>query len=94
LSQLRAQSAVDYIVSKGIDKTRIAGKGYGKSQLINKCNKKCTPAQHRENRRTEIYIPGFIRGEPVKQDKGDYSNGKSDHTKDYCSKKEHGSIRK
>ena len=94
LSQLRAQSAVDYIVSKGIDNTRIAGKGYGKSQLINKCNKKCTPPQHRENRRTEIYIPGFIRGEPVKQDKGDYSNGKSDHTSKYNSSKEHGSITK
>jgi len=92
LSQLRAESAVDYITSKGIDKTRITGKGYGKSQLINKCNKDCTPAQHRENRRTEIMIPGFLRGEPVKQDKGDYSNGMLDHSKDYSSLKQHGSL--
>jgi len=78
LSQLRAQAAVKYIISKGIDKGRIAGNGYGKSQLINKCGKNCTPAQHRENRRTEIYIPGFLRGEPVRQEKGDYSDGKPD----------------
>lgn len=78
LSQKRAQAAVDYIISKGIDKARITGNGFGKTQLINNCNKDCTPAQHRENRRTEIYIPGFLRGEPVKQIVGDYSNGKPD----------------
>lgn len=60
LSQLRAQAAVDYVISKGVNKIRISGKGYGKSQLINKCNMDCTPAQHRENRRTEIYIPGLL----------------------------------
>ena len=94
LSQLRAQSAVDYIVSKGIDKSRIKGTGYGKTQLIHKGvdGKKCTPTQNRENRRTEIFIPGFLRAEQVKQEKGDYSNGKPDATKDYSSKKEHGSI--
>ena len=89
LSQLRAQSAVDYIISKGIDKARITAIGYGETQLINNCLKPCTPVQHRENRRTEIYIPGFLRGEPVKQEKGDYSNGKSDHQPNYSSKKQH-----
>ena len=79
LSQLRAQAAVDYVVSKGINKTRITGTGYGKSQLINTCNGKCTSAQHRENRRTEIFIPGFLKGEPVPQKAGDFSDGKPDH---------------
>lgn len=76
LSQRRAQSAVDYIVLKGIDQLRIKAIGYGKSQLIYKSSAthQCTPEEHRENRRTEIFIPGFIRGEPVKQLKGDYSN--------------------
>ena len=80
LSQRRAQSAVDYIVSKGIDQLRIKAIGYGKSQLIYKStpDHKCTPTEHRENRRTEIYIPGFLRGEPIKQVKGDYSNGRQD----------------
>ena len=92
LSQLRAQVAVDYIVSKGIDKMRISGKGYGKSQLINNCTieKPCSSVQHRENRRTEIYIPGFLRGEPVKQDKGDFSDGKPDHSLGYSSFAVHG----
>jgi outer membrane protein OmpA-like peptidoglycan-associated protein len=73
LSQKRAQAAVDYIVSKGISKSQIIGKGYGKSQLINKCSPEpCTPQQHRENRRTEIYITETLKGEPVKQIKGDY----------------------
>lgn len=94
LSQLRANSAIKYIVSKGIDTSSISGTGYGKTQLIHKSTKeiKCTTEQDRENRRTEIFIPGFLRSEPVKQDKGDYSNGKPDHTPDYNSFKEHGSI--
>ena len=80
LSQKRAQAAVNYIVSKGIDQSKIKAIGYGKSQLIYKStpDHKCTPADHRENRRTEIYIPGFLRGEPVKQQKGDYSDGSKD----------------
>lgn len=75
LSQRRARSAVDYIISKGIDRSRINGTGYGKTQLIhtNPNAHKLLPPQNRENRRTEIYIPGFLRGEPVKQEKGDYS---------------------
>jgi|GEM_PF-620862 len=94
LSQLRAKSAVDYTVSKGIEPSRINGTGYGKTQLIHKGigGKACTPEENRENRRTEIYIPGFLRGEAVKQDAGDYSNGRPNASKDYSSFKEHGSI--
>ena len=94
LSQLRAKSAVDYIVSKGIEPSRIKGTGYGKTRLIHKAaiGKKCTPEENRENRRTEIFIPGFLRGEEVKQQTGDYSNGKPNASKDYSSFKEHGSI--
>ena len=94
LSQLRAKSAVDYIVSKGVDQSRIKGTGYGKTQLIHKGigGAKCTPEQNRENRRTEIFIPGFLQGEAVKQQVGDYSTGKPNASKDYSSTKEHGSI--
>lgn len=94
LSQLRADAAVNYIVSKGIDRSRIFGKGYGKTQLIHrsKDGQELTPSQNRENRRTEIYIPGFLRGEAVKQEKGDYSDGKPNAGKDYSSFKEHGNL--
>ncbi|TPE45630.1 flagellar motor protein MotB [Pontibacter mangrovi] len=58
LSQLRAQSAVDYLVSKGIDRNRLVAKGYGESRLINKCDDgvSCTEEQHQQNRRTEFKI--------------------------------------
>ncbi len=58
LSGRRATSTVSYIIERGIDATRITGKGYGASQLINECEKgvKCTDAQHAANRRTEFQI--------------------------------------
>ncbi|MEZ5172891.1 MAG: OmpA family protein [Bacteroidia bacterium] len=58
LSVKRAASAAGYIVSKGIDQSRISGKGYGETRLKNKCSNgvKCTDAEHQENRRTEIRI--------------------------------------
>ncbi|MEZ4805453.1 MAG: OmpA family protein [Bacteroidia bacterium] len=60
LSQRRADSAVAYLVSKGINKHRLIAKGYGESQLVNDCKCEgrvivpCTEAQHQENRRTTI----------------------------------------
>ena len=54
LSQNRAQSAVDYIVSKGVDANRITAKGYGETQLIVKNAK--TEEEHQRNRRTEFKI--------------------------------------
>ncbi len=94
LSQRRANSVVNYIVAKGINQSRIKGTGYGKSQLIHKGlgGLKCTPEQNRENRRTEIFIPGFIRGEAVRQDIGDYSDGKPNASKNYSSRKENESL--
>jgi outer membrane protein OmpA-like peptidoglycan-associated protein len=58
LSKKRAQAVVDYIVSKGIDKKRLTGKGLGESKLINKCKDgiECTEDEHAQNRRTEFKI--------------------------------------
>lgn len=58
LSERRAQSAVNYLISKGIDRNRLRAKGYGESRLINECKDgvKCSEAKHQENRRTEILI--------------------------------------
>jgi len=63
LSQNRAESAVDYIISTGIDKSRITAKGYGERQLTNKCadGVKCTPEEHQANRRTEFKVTGIAR---------------------------------
>lgn len=58
LSQKRANSAVQYIISRGIDKTRITGHGYGETKLLNRCANgvKCTEAMHQLNRRTEFKV--------------------------------------
>ncbi len=58
LSDRRAKSTVNYIINRGIDATRIAGKGYGETQLINQCSDgvNCTEAEHAKNRRTEFVI--------------------------------------
>ncbi|KIA91998.1 flagellar motor protein MotB [Pedobacter kyungheensis] len=58
LSQKRAESAVQYIISRGISKNRISAKGYGETQLLNKCANgvNCTEEEHQLNRRTEFKI--------------------------------------
>lgn len=61
LSQNRAESAVEYIISKGIERSRITAKGYGETRLINSCadGVNCSEAQHQANRRTEIKVVGY-----------------------------------
>lgn len=58
LSQNRANAAVDYLVSKGIDILRLKPIGYGETQLLNKCSNgiDCTEQQHQVNRRTEMKV--------------------------------------
>lgn len=58
LSQNRANSAVEYIINRGIDKNRITAKGYGETRLLNRCSNgvKCSIAEHQLNRRTEFTI--------------------------------------
>ncbi len=57
LSQKRAQSAVDYLKSKGISEGRLMAKGYGKTRLRDNCNcDDCTDEQHQINRRTTFTI--------------------------------------
>jgi outer membrane protein OmpA-like peptidoglycan-associated protein len=58
LSERRAKSVVDYIISRGISPERIVSKGYGETRLVNDCGNgvKCTEEEHQQNRRTEILI--------------------------------------
>ena len=49
----RAQSAVNYLISRGIDADRLTAKGYGETQLIVPNAK--TEEEHQRNRRTEFY---------------------------------------
>jgi outer membrane protein OmpA-like peptidoglycan-associated protein/tetratricopeptide (TPR) repeat protein len=58
LSQARAQSAVDYLVEKGIPVERLVAKGYGKTMLLNNCTTgaPCSEEEHQKNRRTTFRI--------------------------------------
>ena len=62
LSDRRAKSTMAWLVSKGIAKDRLTGKGYGESRLVNDCGceptneSSCTEEQHQANRRSEFII--------------------------------------
>jgi outer membrane protein OmpA-like peptidoglycan-associated protein/tetratricopeptide (TPR) repeat protein len=62
LSDRRAKSTIAWLVEKGIAKSRLTGKGYGESQLVNDCGceptnqSSCTEDQHQANRRSEFII--------------------------------------
>ena len=56
LSDRRAKSTVQYIISKGIDASRISGKGMGELEPKVDCGKDCTEEQHAQNRRSEFLI--------------------------------------
>ena len=56
LSNRRAKSTVQYIISKGIAQDRISGQGYGEGDLVEKCGEDCTEEQHAKNRRSEFII--------------------------------------
>lgn len=58
LSDRRAKSTMDWLIKNGINKNRLTAKGYGESQLLNKCKDgvKCSEAEHQTNRRSEFII--------------------------------------
>ena len=59
LSNRRAKSTYEYIISHGISTDRITKyEGFGETQLVNKCSNgvKCSKAEHQLNRRTEFII--------------------------------------
>jgi outer membrane protein OmpA-like peptidoglycan-associated protein/tetratricopeptide (TPR) repeat protein len=57
LSKRRAESAVAYIISQGIDPSRIKARGYGESQLIIEDAE--TEEEHETNRRTEFKVTEY-----------------------------------
>ncbi|MFK7813152.1 MAG: OmpA family protein [Maribacter sp.] len=58
LSEKRAESTVNYMISKGISKDRLQGQGFGETKLINNCANgvKCSAMNHELNRRSEFII--------------------------------------
>ncbi|MDP2069091.1 MAG: OmpA family protein [Lutibacter sp.] len=58
LTNDRAKKVMDYLIANGIDSSRVSGRGYGETQLLNNCAKgvKCSEEEHQMNRRTEFII--------------------------------------
>jgi outer membrane protein OmpA-like peptidoglycan-associated protein len=59
LSDQRAKSTADFLVSKGIEKSRIRYKGYGESKPVSECDCEVRPCSEEEmalNRRTEFRV--------------------------------------
>ncbi|MGC4040799.1 MAG: OmpA family protein [Flavobacterium sp.] len=56
LSDRRAKSTVQYVISKGIPASRISGKGMGELEPKVDCGNDCTDEQHALNRRSEFLI--------------------------------------
>lgn len=58
LSKRRAASTLEYLVSKGIDRSRLKSIGYGEMQPLNKCTKEgiCEDEEYDINRRCEFTI--------------------------------------
>ncbi|MEK7254364.1 MAG: OmpA family protein, partial [Bacteroidota bacterium] len=65
LSQRRSQSVFKYLTGKGIPDNRLTPRGYGESQIRNRCKDDvaCNEQEHQYNRRTEIKI--LELGEPT-----------------------------
>lgn len=54
LSQRRAESAIEYIISRGIERSRLVAQGYGERELI--IDNAKTEEEHQVNRRTEFKV--------------------------------------
>lgn len=58
LSQKRAEATLNYLVKRGISKSRLTAKGYGELRLVNKCSDGiiCSEKEHQQNRRSTFVI--------------------------------------
>ena len=58
LSDRRAKSTLEYMVLNGIDRKLLTAKGFGETELVNKCadGVECSEAEHQQNRRSEFIV--------------------------------------
>ncbi len=60
LSQRRADSAIEYLIAKGIERARLTAQGYGETEL--KILDAKTEDEHQVNRRTEFKVVEIAKG--------------------------------
>ena len=58
LSERRARSVADYLISKGVNSSLLVANGYGETKTKNRCKEgvSCTEREHAVNRRTEFRL--------------------------------------
>lgn len=58
LSDKRAKATAKWITDQGIEVSRVSGRGFGETKLINSCSngKNCSEEEHQQNRRSEFII--------------------------------------
>ena len=58
LSQRRAASTFNYLISNGIESNRLKSEGLGETELVNNCSNgvSCSEAEHQKNRRSEFIV--------------------------------------
>jgi outer membrane protein OmpA-like peptidoglycan-associated protein/tetratricopeptide (TPR) repeat protein len=56
LSERRALTTVQYVISKGVDESRISGEGKGENEPKIDCGNKCSKEDRAANRRSEFHI--------------------------------------
>jgi outer membrane protein OmpA-like peptidoglycan-associated protein len=58
LSQFRIDAVIRFLVSGGIDESRLDGTGYGERKILNHCKDglECSEEEHAKNRRTEFRL--------------------------------------
>ena len=61
LSEKRANATIKWLIKNGVDPSRLTGRGYGETQLVNQCadGVKCSEEEHQLNRRSEFIITGL-----------------------------------
>jgi outer membrane protein OmpA-like peptidoglycan-associated protein len=58
LSNKRANEGLNYLITRGINKSRLKGIGFGESKLVNHCHDgvECSEEEHANNRRLEFKL--------------------------------------
>lgn len=56
LSDRRAKTTAQYLISRGIEANRVSGQGYGESRPAVNCGGGCSESDHDQNRRSEFKI--------------------------------------
>lgn len=68
LSDQRAEATVQYMVSKGVKRSKIIARGFGEAFIINRCTDgaNCEEEDHSKNRRTELTVEKDLPEEELK----------------------------